>query len=45
MKIKLGMETVKAIDDGGICFSNAPTYATKLDPLLSIEVVLDYIFF
>lgn len=38
MKIKLGMETVKAIDDGGICFANAATYTTTLHPILSVEV-------
>jgi hypothetical protein len=40
MKIKLRREIVKVIDDGVICFSNAPTHATTLHLLLSIEVLI-----
>jgi hypothetical protein len=39
MKIRLGMQTVTAIDDGGIVLSLlTPKHITKIPPCLSLEV-------
>jgi hypothetical protein len=40
MKIKLGIELINAIDDGGITLSTPKGYQHKIPPVLSVEVYL-----
>jgi hypothetical protein len=38
MKIKLGIELINAIDDGGLVLSSSKVDIHKIPPVLSIEV-------
>jgi hypothetical protein len=43
MKIKLGIEMINAIDDGGLVLSSSKVDIHKIPPVLSIEVVAPFV--
>jgi len=40
MKLKLGTELIKVIDDGGLVLSSSKVDIYKIPPVLSIEVLI-----